>query len=190
MAFLKLVLAFAPWLAFLFISGPSMFRLKLGLIVAAVLVVVMWVFKLHRGVILWAGVVFFAYALAAVVFLDNMWTVRHMGILANTALAAGTWISVLVKKPFTLDYAREHTDPSMWGDPSFIKTNYILTCIWGSVFVMGILNAWLKMTNPQVPAWVFETVQYLLLFGTMFFTTWYPGYVRKRESKETSLESG
>ena len=38
MGFLKLVLAFAPWLAFLFIAHGSLFRLKLGLVVALVLV--------------------------------------------------------------------------------------------------------------------------------------------------------
>jgi hypothetical protein len=64
MFFLKLILAFAPWLAFLIIAHGSLFRLKLGLIVALVLSIGMGVARLHRGVILWVGLVFFAGKLA------------------------------------------------------------------------------------------------------------------------------
>ena len=40
MSFFKLLLSFAPWISFLIIaSGHSMFRLKLGIVVAALLVV-------------------------------------------------------------------------------------------------------------------------------------------------------
>jgi len=55
MSFFKLLLVFAPWLAFLFIARGSLFRLKLGLVVAIVLSIVMGITRLHRGVILWAS---------------------------------------------------------------------------------------------------------------------------------------
>lgn len=180
MSIFKMILSFAPWIAFLIISGPTMFRLKLGIFVAAILVVVMGVTRLHRGVILWAGVLFFLYALIAVVWMNNMWSVRYMGVLANGTLAAGTWLTVLMGKPFTLDYAKEHTDPSLWDSPVFLKTNYVITCAWGVVFIIGVLNAWLKMQHLAVPHWVFEAVQYSCMLGAMFFTNWYTAYVKRQ----------
>lgn len=183
MSVFKMILSFAPWIAFLIISGPSMFRLKLGIIVAAILVVVMGVTRLHRGVVLWAGVLFFIYALISVVWLNNMWTVQHMGILANGTLAAGTWLTVLMGKPFTLDYAKEHTDPSLWNTPTFMKTNYVLTSAWGVVFLIGVLNAWLKMQPLGIPAWVFEMAQYSCMLGAMFFTNWYTAYVKRQRAE-------
>ena len=48
-------MAFAPWLAFLIIAQGSLLRLKLGLVVALALSVVMGVTRLHRGIILWVG---------------------------------------------------------------------------------------------------------------------------------------
>ena len=42
----------------------------------------------------------------------NMWTIRHLGVMANGALALGSWITLLMGKPFTLEYARVHTDPA------------------------------------------------------------------------------
>lgn len=187
MSIFKMILSFAPWIAFLIISGPTMFRLKLGIIVAAILVVVMGVFRLHRGVLLWAGVLFFIYALISVVWMNNMWAIMHLGILANGTLAAGTWLTTLMGKPFTLDYAKEHTDPSLWDSPVFLKTNYVITSAWGVVFTIGVLNAWLKMQHLGVPHWAFELVQYSFMFGAMFFTNWYTAYVKRQ--RPANLES-
>ena len=78
----------------------------------------MGVTRLHRGVILWAGLIFFASATIAVALFNDLWTARHMGVVANFALAAGSWLTIALGKPFTLDYARQHTDPSLWKSPN------------------------------------------------------------------------
>ncbi len=76
MSFFKLLLAFAPWIAFLIIAHGSLLRLKLGLVIAFALCVVMGVTRLRRGVILWAGLCFFTFATIAVVMFENMWRLR------------------------------------------------------------------------------------------------------------------
>ncbi len=183
MSFLKLLLAFAPWLSFLVIAHGSLFRLKLGLVVALVLSVVMGITRLHRGVILWAGLLFFTFATSAVVLFNNMWTAKHMGILASGALAAFTWLTIVLKKPFTLDYAREHTDPSLWNSPVFINTNIVITSFWGSVFIINTVLAWGKMKSFVLSELGYEIISYSLLTGAVAFTTWYPGYVRRRRAQ-------
>jgi hypothetical protein len=180
MSFFKLLLAFAPWLSFLFIAHGSLFRLKLGLAVALALTIIMGVARLHRGVILWAGVIFFAYATVAVIFLNDMWSANHMGILANTALALSSWLTVAVKKPFSLEYAREHTDPSLWETPLFIRTNVIITSVWALVFTINAVLAWGKMEHLVLPEWGYDVVSYTFLVGTVAFTSWYPNYVHSR----------
>jgi hypothetical protein len=190
MSFFKLLLAFAPWLSFLIIARDSLFRLKLGLVVALVLVVVMGITRLHRGVILWAGLLFFTYATVAVVLLNNTWIARHMGVMANGALAVSTWVTIAVKKPFTLDYAREHTDPSLWDNPLFIRTNVVIASVWGLIFSVNTILAWGKMEHFILSELGYEVILYTLLIGTMAFTTWYPNYVRlRREPEEPGLAS-
>ncbi len=179
MAFLKLLLAFAPWIAFLIIAHGSLLRMKIGLVVALVLSVVMGLTRLHRGVILWIGLLFFSSATIAVALLDNAWTARHMGVLASAALATGSWLTIALKKPFTLDYAREHTDPSLWNSPIFIRTNLILTAVWASVFTLNAILAWGKMVHFVLPEVGYEVISYTFLIGTAVFTTWYPGYLRR-----------
>ena len=180
MSFMKMLLSFAPWISFLIISSGSLFRLKLGIIVAAILTVVMAVTRLHRGVIMWVGIVFFCYAIVAVVLLNDMWAVRHMGILANGALAAGTWAGLLFKHPFTLEYSREHTDPALWQTPLFLRTNYLLTSIWAVVFSVNALLAWHRGNHATMPDWMYEIISYCLLVSAMFFCTWYPNYLRRQ----------
>ncbi|WP_296805846.1 hypothetical protein [Thiocapsa sp.] len=96
------------------IAHEGLFRLQLGLGVALALSVILGLTGIHRGVILWAGLVFFSLASIAVIGFPDLWTIRHMGVLAAGMLATATWFSVLIRKPFTLDYARAHTDRSLW----------------------------------------------------------------------------
>lgn len=184
MSFFKMLLSFAPWICFLIIAHDTMFRLKLGIIVAAVMSVVMAVTKLHRGVIMWVGILFFLYAIVAVGFLNDLWTVRYMGVLANGALAAGVWVGIVTKRPFTLEYAREHTDPSLWENPVFLNNNYFLTTVWAVVFTINAALAWQRSIRPALPGWEYETISYSLLVSAMFVSNWYPKYAKKhREAR-------
>jgi hypothetical protein len=177
--FLKLVLSFAPWLSFLIIAHGSMFRLKLGLAVALLLTVAMGLAKLHRGVILWVGLAFFAYASVAVFGFQHMWTIRFMGVLANGALALGTWYGVLAGNPFTLEYAKEHTDPSHWKHPAFIRANMVITSVWGASFTVNALLALLGSLD-MMEGLAKELASYAVLLGTCVFTVWYPEYAKRR----------
>lgn len=185
-SFLKMLLSFAPWLFFLIIAHDSMFRLKVGIIGAAVLTVVMAVARLHRGVIMWVGILFFTYAIVAVVLLNDMWAVHYMGALANGALALGTWAGAALKRPFTLEYAREHTDPSLWENPAFLRTNYFMTAIWGVVFTINAFLAWQRSIQPAMPGWAYETISYSFMVSAMFISIWYPEYLRRRRNSQTA----
>jgi hypothetical protein len=173
LSFLKLLLAFAPWLAFLIIARDSVFRLKLGLIAALVLSVAMGLARLHRGIVLWVGLAFFGYATLAVVVFGDMWATQHMGVLANGVLAAGAWVTVAVGKPFTLDYAREHTDPALWHHPSFIRNNVLVTSVWATAFTANTVLAWGKMVKFLAPEWQYEVLSYIVLVATAAFTAMY-----------------
>jgi len=178
--FLKLVLSFAPWLAFLIIAHGSLLRLKIGLATALALTVVMGLLRLHRGVILWVGLSFFAYASAAVFLFEHIWTIRFMGPLANGALALGTWFGIAAGKPFSLDYAKEHTDPSRWKHPAFIRSNVVISSLWGAAFSVNCGLALLSALNPEAPALPRELASYAVLLGTCVFTVWYPGYAKRK----------
>ena len=178
MNFLKLLLSFAPWIAFLIIARDSLARVEIGLVAALGLSVLMAVLKLHRGIIMGVGLVFFTAATIAVLGFHNMWTVRHLGVLANGALAAGSWVTLALGRPFTLEYAKAHTDPSKWHDPLFIRVNVLLTAVWAATFTFNTAVAYLLMKQIW-PEWACHTASYAALIGAAAFTSWYPNHVRR-----------
>jgi hypothetical protein len=185
MEFLKLVLSFAPWLAFLLIGHGSLERLILGLAVALALGVIMGVMRIHRGFILWVGLTFFSLALVLVAVFHNLWTIRHMGVLANAALALGAWVGVAREKPFTLDYARDHAPEALWSSPAFIRGNMIITSVWASAFSANAVLAWMKMEHLLAPDLAWEIASYAILLATAVFTQVYPAHAKRRSAAPT-----
>jgi hypothetical protein len=179
MSFLKLVFSFAPWIAFLIIAKGTLLRLEIGLVVALALTILMAVLRLHRGTIMWVGLVFFGAATVAVLGFHNLWTMKHLGVLANGALAVGSWTTLLIGRPFSLDYARQNTDPALWNQPVFIRTNVRITAIWAAVFTFNTALAWILMEDVLLPQWACHTLSYAALIGAAAFTSWYPRHVRR-----------
>ncbi len=182
---LKLLLAFAPWFAFWFIAGHSIFRLQFAIVVAAILVVVMAAARLHRGAILWAGYLFFAFALISVVWLKNMWAIRHMGILATGTLFVCAQLSILLGRPFTEDYARENLPRELWNSPSFIRGCFITTTAWSCVFLVNSLLNVAKLIHHETPEWYFTVSEYGVIVIGIVFTNIYSRMARrKREAMQ------
>ncbi len=179
---LKLLLAFLPWIAFWIISGGnSMFRLQVGICVAAVLVGVMGVTRLHRGVILWAGVIFFAFALASVVWLQDAWVIHRLGVLASGTLLVATLLSVALGRPFTESYARDHVPRELWDSPSFIRGCYTVTGVWGFVFLANTMANVVKFYYPEPGEWTYRGIELGFLIAGVIFTTIYSRVSRRKE---------
>jgi hypothetical protein len=161
---------------------------RLGILVAAVLVVVMGLTRLHRGLILWAGVIFFSFALIFVVWLQNPWVIHHLGIFASGTLLLLTLLSLLSGSPFTLSYAREHTPRELWDSPAFIRANFIVTGAWGSVFLANTLVNVVKLHDPQGNEWFYRGIEFGLFALGVIFSTLYSRYARGKRSQLPTAE--
>jgi len=181
MGALKLMLAFSPWLLFWIISsGGTMWWLKAGILVAAGLVGVMGARGLHKGLILWVGVVFFAFCLVSVVGMNNMWVVRHMGVIASGTLFASTFLAMLAGKPFTADYARQGVPPELWASRDFTRGCYLTTGVWCAVFLANTLVNWVKLTMPEANEWAFRGIEFGFLTVGVLYTSWYAERAKAR----------
>ncbi len=185
MMFLRLVAGFAPWIAFLLIAQGSLLRVKIGLAAALAFSIIMGVLGLHRGIILWAGLAFFAVAAVAIIGFDSLWMLRHLGVLANGTLALAAWATIAAGRPFTLDYARQHTDPALWRAPAFIRANVVIASVWAAVFAVNTLLAFVRMLagGSGAHGWIFDVASHGLLVATAAFTAWYPGFLRRRVAR-------
>ncbi|WP_018704069.1 hypothetical protein [Anaeromusa acidaminophila] len=177
MSFWSMVLAFAPWISFkIIISLPIMTQvvmIKTGIIIAAAICTYQAWIGLHRGALLWGGLLFFGFALITVPVMNNVWVMQHLGVLSHGTLASFTWASILLKRPFTMEYAKQRVDPSLWAEPSFIRKNNIITGVWGCAFAISFINAALKLTLFPAEGALFEIIDNAMLLGAALFTSKY-----------------
>lgn len=158
-----------PWIVALVLSGQPKLALVAGLVTAVAVGLLKW----HRGVLMWITVGFFAASAVAVIGLHNAWTGGHLGFLANGALAVGAWGSLLVGKPFTMDIARDSTDPSHWNHPLFIRINVVISAVWAMVLTVNAAAS-LALAAGLLPGWAGAAIPTGTLLAAIVFSSWYP----------------
>jgi hypothetical protein len=95
-------------------------------------------------------------------------------------------ISLLIRRPFTMQYAKLQVDPKFWNSPFFLRINLIMTGVLGALFLgmalvnlyrlyhPGILNSWL--------IWTISSIAQIMFIKR--FPGWYTQKYRKRVSNE------
>ncbi|MCS0638185.1 hypothetical protein NX801_21515 [Streptomyces sp. LP05-1] len=183
------VVGMSPWIVFSLLVGPGRYELSVGLALAlAVLLVVAGRIRDHGGtwkILEVSDVVFFA-ALAVIgVFASagtHAWLETYAGEVSNIALTLIAFGSMAVRLPFTLQYARESTDPAHWHAPAFLRANYVITGVWGLAFlVAAIAGAYgdLVLRNPH-NLWTGWIIQIVAIILALRFTEWYREVLRAR----------
>jgi hypothetical protein len=177
---LKILVGFLPWILFGIMAGPPLTRLETALAVSLIAGLVLGFKQLRKGFFLtWGSLLFFSFSLVLVAFLKNLWVVEHMNLLAQGTLAAIAWSSIIAGQPFTLQYARESVPEAYWRTPEFIRTGYLISIVWGIIFLIALGASLSRPYLDQMASWLYT----LLATGTMFlgiiFTQWYVHRVRK-----------
>ncbi|MFE3607418.1 hypothetical protein [Streptomyces goshikiensis] len=179
----------SPWIVFSLFVGPGRFEwaVVIALTISIALVVVSRLLKPGGSlkILEVSDVVFFA-VLAVIGALaspgTHRWLETYAGEVSNIALMAIAFGSMALHKPFTLQYARERVDPALWYSPAFLRTNYMITGVWGLAFlVAAIAGAFgdLVLHNPN-NIWTGWIIQVLAIVAALRFTAWYPEVVRAR----------
>ena len=101
-------------------------------------------------------------------------------------------VSMAVRQPFTLQYAREQVPLNVQSTTGFRKANYVITAVWALAFVV-VVAADLAMDHlPALPIWIDTAVLVAALAAAAWFTRWYPEQGRRAAaaSDATSMRSG
>jgi hypothetical protein len=178
---MNILLAFAPFIAFVLVERTV--GAEPGLAVAAAAALVLLIYDTlirHRSPkVLEIGTVilFGALALYGVVY-GMDWSIAGVRLAVDGGLLLIVLVSTAIRQPFTLQYAREKASPDLWDQPNFIRTNYVITAVWGAAFaiMVAVDLAWLVM--PSLPPRVIIIVTLLAIVGAAKFTGWYPHRVQ------------
>jgi hypothetical protein len=178
-----ILLAFAPFIAFALID--RLVGSTEGLVVAAVVSLALIIRDAltpkRSPKILEVGtaVLFGALAIYAIVG-KPAWTVIGVRLCVDAGLLAIVLATVAIGRPFTLQYAREQVAVEQQTSPTFIQTNYIISCVWALAFAVMVAAESALLYLPAVSHRVGVLVIVLALVGAVKFTGWYPDRVRQK----------
>lgn len=182
-----LLLGFIPWLFLLLLSGHTLVSLERAVIVSLFASLTFGFGQLRRGYILqWGTVIFFCFCVVFVNFFKVVWVAEYMDLLANTALAGTMWLTILVGKPFALQYAREDTPKERWDDPQLIQACRFISLVWAWLLTLSVGLSVLRHSSIiNLPAWVYFDASLCIILGGNVYTILFKKYKRyKRQQRE------
>jgi hypothetical protein len=104
-------------------------------------------------------------------------------LAVNSGLAAIALGSILLRRPFTLQYAREQVAPEVSAHPLFIAVNYRISAVWTAVFVIQAAAT----VVPGLAEFARQGISLAALAAAIFFTIEYPKRVRARAAERAAV---
>jgi hypothetical protein len=132
----------------------------------------------HRSVkMLGAGsVVVFSGIGAYVALVDPNLSHSAVKLAVDVGVLAISLASLIMRKPFVLQYALEEVDAATAKLPGFLKSTYIITWAWTGACVLMIIGNVLAIYVPGLPLWFGLVIAFAARNSAAYFTTWYPQY--------------
>jgi hypothetical protein len=174
---METLIAFAPFFTYIVIERLA--GVSPGLISAAIVAVILLMrdaISPNRTVkILDIGTVILFGGLAAYApFSGAAWSIVAVRLRVDAGLLLIVLVSIGMRRPFTLQYAREQVSREFWDSPEFTRTNYILTAAWAGAFAVMVAADLAMLYVPALPRWVSIAATVLAIYGAYRFTAWYP----------------
>lgn len=94
----------------------------------------------------------------------------------DVGVLAISLVSLIIRKPFVLQYALEEVDAETARQPGFLKAIYLITWAWNAALVLMIIGNALTIYVPGLPLWSGLVIAFAARNSAAFFTTWYPQY--------------
>jgi intracellular septation protein A len=179
---MNILLSFGPFILFAVLMrfGDVLF----ALIAAAALSALLILRERRRGKsvkILEAGtVLLFGGLTVFTAFTHYDWTILEGRLAVDLGLLVMVLGSIIARRPFTLQFAREEVPKEYWANPQFIATNYRISAAWALAFLVLVLADIVMAFYPAIPLWIGIAVTILALACAIWFTRWYPQRVRRR----------
>jgi hypothetical protein len=86
--------------------------------------------------------------------------------------------SMLVRRPFTLQYALEEVPAETAAMPGFLRANYIITAAWTAAALLMMASNVVLLYVPGLPIWSSLAVAIAARNSAIYFTKWYREYRR------------
>ncbi|WP_396935554.1 hypothetical protein [Mycolicibacterium sp.] len=176
-----------PWALMAILAGPG--RYEVAVLGALAISLVVLVLSRHRGITVHVLEVFGVsyFVLLALIGLaassgTKAWLEMWSGEITNAAMAVFAVASLVIRRPYTMAYARDVTPRERWGTPLFKHNNMVLTAVWAGAFgfsaAVGFAGDVIYGDTDNF--WTGWILQLAALSFAVAFTEFYPEYARAK----------
>jgi hypothetical protein len=101
------------------------------------------------------------------------WAIK---LAVDTGIFAISLTSMLIRRPFTLQYALEAVPAETAAMPGFLRANYIITAAWTAAALVMMVANLAMLYVPGLPLWLGLAIAFAARNSAVYFTKWYPQY--------------
>jgi hypothetical protein len=172
-----ILLAFAPFIVFAVLDrfvGP-VWSLAAGTAVSAALLLRDFLSPGRQPKLLEIGAfVLFGVLTVYMLLRGSSLSVIGVRVCVDGGLLLIVLMSMTLRRPFTLQYAKEKVPAELWNTPVFLRTNYVISSAWAIAFATMVLAELALLYAPKIPHRAGVIVIVVALVGAVKFTSWYP----------------
>jgi hypothetical protein len=175
---MTIFLILAPYGAFALLMMVTSAAVSLFSAVAICLAVIAFDIARGRSVkILGAGsVVVFAAVGGYAALVDPALGTPAVKVAVDAGIFMVSLLSIVVRHPFTLQYALEEVDAETARLPGFMRANYLITWAWTGAALLMMIGNILLLYVPSLPLWSGLLIAFAARNSAVYFTKWYPQY--------------
>ena len=127
-----------------------------------------------------AGIAFFlGMVLASLLPGDGSRISHWAAVLGNVTFTGVILASILVGKPFVLQYACERAGPEARSSQRFRQTCLLLSWAWFAAMAVVTAGGVAGRLWPAMPIWLHWGIPMTTFTAAVAFTNWYPAHVRR-----------
>ena len=183
----KFLLGFLPWILFLILPTESWEQLERAVAICLAISVIFGWKELRKGFILqWASIMFFLVCTVSFYGFKWIWLAQHMAIISNGFLTGIIWLTVLMGKPFTLQYAREELPKEQWDNVDMIRGCRFIAVFWGALLLVPTVFSAFRLFYPAaLPNSFYSYLSPLCIIIGVSYTTLYKHKKREQRGAES-----
>lgn len=133
----------------------------------------------EKFILSWGTVIYFSLLLILTLLFHWHWLQTNSWVISNLALAVIVFTSAILKRPFTMQYAKRQVSDEYWQTPLFIQINYILTITWGCIFILTAAVNFLYIEDPKLNPVLYFILSNIGWVIGIYFNKVFPPFWRK-----------
>ncbi|MBR0825977.1 hypothetical protein JQ596_10550 [Bradyrhizobium manausense] len=175
---MAIFLILAPYGAFtflMFVASALVSVFTASAICLATIAIDLWYGRSVKTLAAGSAIIFAAIGLY-LLLVDPAFGTLGVKVSIDTGIFVLSLGSMLIRRPFTLQYAIEAVPAETAAMPGFLRANYYITAAWTAAALLMLAANVVLLYVPGLPIWSSIAIAFAARNSALYFTKWYPEY--------------